>query len=155
MNYPRLLVLVLCSSCIAGPVKIIDSSKNCDEQSSSSKIITSSAISASVTTNCDDLSQYKCEVREFSPSMTSDIRKGVEHCPEESSECLRYDHHIFDTSEQKQIDEYASAEDFERGGQYNRQEVRCWNPIKKSRAPASDSSSLKDALKAAYDICKQ
>ena len=101
-----------------------------------------------VEANCYDLTQYKCDVSEFSPTLTSEIK----YYSEESSKCLRYDRQIFDTSVQKQIDEYATAADFEKGGQYNRQEVRCWKQIKNSQ-PA-ESTSVKEALKAAYEICK-
>ena len=129
MKFLSLLTVLLCLSCNPGPVKIIDSSKDCDQQSSS-KIITSGAMVTQVIGNCEDLTQYKCEVREFSPTLATEIKKSAEFCPEDGTACLRYDHYIFDTSEQKQTDEYASAEDFEKDGQYNHQEARCWNQYK-------------------------
>jgi hypothetical protein len=149
LGLPLLLLFVGCNE----PVKVLDLSKDCDEMTLMSKSVMS--IDAIIEGNCEDISQYKCDVREFSPSLSTEVKKNVEYCPDESATCLRFDHYIFDTSEQKKIDEHASVEDFEKGGQYNRQEVKCWNQVKKTRSPASDSSSLKDALKAAYEICKQ
>ncbi len=142
MKYLSLLALLVFVSCNPPPVKVLDLS--CDRQ----KLLSGVSAEAS----CEDLSQYKCDVREFSPSLASEVRKGIEYCTEEGQDCIRYDHQIFDTSDIREIDEHASAVDFEKGGQYNRQEVRCWNPQK--RSPASEGASIKDALKAAYEICK-
>ncbi len=144
-----LLLLFLFISCQPEKVKVLDLSKNCDDKMQTMRSI------ANIEPDCADLSQFQCEIREFSPTLASDTKKNLEYCLDGSAHCVRYDHLIFDTSDQKQIDDLASADAFQKGGEYNRQEVRCWHQFKKSKSPASDSSNLKDALKAAYEICKQ
>jgi hypothetical protein len=147
-----LLLSLIFISCVEQPPAEIEY-VGCDEGSYQQKNLYN-AMNSLIKVNCEDLTQFKCSVSEFSPNVVNDAQYALEHCPENSLSCLRYDKISFDTSAQKDVDTYATDKDFEPGGQYNYLEVTCVNKFHKGRDIAGVADSIDAAYKIAYEKCK-
>jgi hypothetical protein len=155
MKFPAIvLLLILFTACVPQPpAEIVDIDECGNAQSSASKKQLHSAMKNLIRVKCDDLTQFKCDVRDFSPNVITDEEYDLEYC--EDGECVKYDVYTFDTSDMREKDQHAKDEDFQKGGQYNYQEVTCWNQFKKKKKIVGQGDDVAEALNRAIASCEQ
>ncbi len=150
------LLLFIFVSCIQRPVEEVQldiKKKDCDK--SGDQLVNARSLAASpVKIKCDEIAQYKCNIREFSPDISNGEAKEQQYCTKDD-QCLNYDLYSFDTSSMRETDQFAVAKDFEKGGQYNYQEVQCFHISGRSKGLAGDGADIDEALEQAIGNCEK
>lgn len=103
--------------------------------------------------NCADFNQYSCERRIFSPSV-AEMTHSLKECVYGGSFCVDVEVRQFNTSAARAS---ALAEDFQPGGDYNREEIRCSHKYvyRGLRVFQGDGESLEEALAQALRLCER
>lgn len=149
MKYLMIVILVVLSSCLPKVEEVIEECPKTAPTVSAVKVIQEKIVEL----KCNDIPAYQCDVREFSPEIATEKELKLEHCV--GSGCLHYDRYSFSTSSMKRKDSFSTEEDFERGGQYNYQEVLCWSSSFGSQKVTGEGEEIDDALDRAIAACEK
>ena len=104
---------------------------------------------------CADAANYECERRIFAPGRTNEAGE-EKHCLSSAPEsCVSVRVNVFDTSGAR---EGADPGAYQPGGEYNREEIQCWNKILVSSQVSvihSAGDSVAGALESAMGKCRE
>jgi hypothetical protein len=101
--------------------------------------------------NCGDLNSFACERRVFSPDV-QDMQHSLRECLPGDQTCVDVDVFQFNTAGRAG----SSSEQMAPGGDYNREEIRCYNKlqVRGNVVIQSDGDSVADALAKAMAACE-
>jgi hypothetical protein len=104
---------------------------------------------------CDDISNFECERRVFRPGIVSGQSEKIEcfSIGRKSDVCVSVTTNSFDTEGARAS---SDPKEFEEGGEFNREEIQCWNTKVQKQSIAliqAEASSLSEALDLALDEC--
>jgi len=105
--------------------------------------------------NCSDFNNYICERRVFSPDV-SDLAHALKECLPGDQICVDVDVREFNTSSARKLPE-STSEDFQPGGQFNHEEVKCMHRMVYRGVSLfeGNSDSIEEALAQAMKGCEQ
>lgn len=103
---------------------------------------------------CDDFASYACERRVFSPDV-QDMTHLLTECLPGDTICVEVDVRQYNTSVARGPS--AQASDFEPGGSYNHEEVRCHHRWLYEGAVLfeGEKSTIEESLSAAMSACEK
>ena len=142
-----ILIGIFISACIQPPKS---KKKNCDSLLLSNMI-------ASEGNSCSQTHMYQCDVRIFSPDIENSEEIKEVCFGETQAQCLMTRVLSFSTEDQRSNDEYSKEEDFLFGGQYNYQEVTCYQKHKHAKGLyqiVGEGATVESALNKAKEACE-
>jgi hypothetical protein len=104
---------------------------------------------------CDDVSNFACERRIFRPGAISTQSTETEcfSIGRKSDVCVQVAKNSYDTEAAR---DGADPKEFEEGGEFNREEIQCWNTKVQRQSIAliqADANSLSQALNLSIERC--
>lgn len=153
LSIPALIIAFAFSNC--GQLEALDSLTSASIQTCTAKLRSKVAVDFPATL-CEDVSTFECERRVFKPGVEDGKSKSVEcfAAGRKADVCVNVTEIRYNTEPARTG---ADAKDFDLGGEYNREEVQCWNSrVQKQNVSVihADADSLSEALLGAIDDCQ-
>ncbi len=145
-----LILSLLIYGCDPQEMEIDQTCENSQLKSARSLAGDGNFIESQTAFDCQEISQYKCEIRNFSPNIKNEKFLGEDFCQNDS--CLVFDQYNFDTSHMRDIN---NESEFIQGGEFNRAEVFCYHRKDKHRVTNAEGSEILDALEKSILLCEK